>query len=198
MKNNINNKRVIEDKTILDKFVEDFCQIIDKHVKYIICSGFVAISHGRTRGTEDIDMIIEKMPKADFMNMHTDIVNNGFICIQSDNPSIIFNDYLNKGDSIRYVRNAEGLFPPEMEIKFAKDEIDNNQIKTRIKLPLTGLDIYFSSIEYNIAFKEELLKSDKDIEDARHLRIIYDDSLDEIMINKIKEQIKRLRLKNER
>ena len=31
----------------------------------------------------------------------------------------------------------------------------------------------------NIAFKEQLLKSDKDIEDAQHLRIIYSDALDE-------------------
>ena len=42
-------ERKISDKTILDEFAEDFCKIIDKHVKYIICSGFVAIVHGRSR-----------------------------------------------------------------------------------------------------------------------------------------------------
>ena len=54
------NKREVDNKTLLDKFAEDFCKIIDKYAVYIICSGFVAIAHGRTRGTEDIDMIIEK------------------------------------------------------------------------------------------------------------------------------------------
>lgn len=49
-------ERVVDDRTILDKFVEDFCGIVEKHVRYIVCSGFVAIAHGRTRGTEDIDM----------------------------------------------------------------------------------------------------------------------------------------------
>ncbi|MDD5616819.1 MAG: hypothetical protein PHH85_11540 [Candidatus Methanoperedens sp.] len=50
------------------------------------------------------------------------------------------------------------------------------------------------SIEMNIAFKEELLKSEKDIDDAKHLRIIYSDVLDENEINKIKKEIRRVRL----
>lgn len=191
------DKRVIDDKTILDKFIEDFCKVIDKYAKYIICSGFVAIAHGRSRGTEDIDMIIEKISKEKFADMHNELIKNNFICIQSDNPKDIYNEYLVQGDSVRYVWNKKGYFPPEMEIKFAKDELDTEQLKTRTKLPLTKVDVYFSSIEYNIAFKEELLKSDKDIEDARHLRIIYEETIDEDVINKIKEKIRRFRLKNE-
>ncbi|HEX7575560.1 MAG TPA: hypothetical protein VF360_04215, partial [Candidatus Methanoperedens sp.] len=83
---------------------------------------------------------------------------------------------------------------PDMEMKLAKDELDDYQLKTRKKLPLTGLDLYFSSIEMNIAFKEELLRSEKDMEDAKHLRIIYSDTLDETEITKIKADIRRLRL----
>ena len=190
-------KRIIDDKTILDKFAEEFCDIVDKHGKYMICSGFMAIAHGRARGTEDIDMIIEKLPKDKFIEMHEDLRKNGFICMQSDNPEVIYSNYLTKGDSIRYVRNEEGFFPPEMEIKFAKDKIDEDQLKTRVKLPLTKIDVYFSDIEWNIAFKEEYLKSDKDIEDAKHLRIIYEDEIDENKIKEKKGKIKTLR-KNER
>ncbi len=61
-------------------------------------------------------------------------------------------------------------------------------------MPFTGTDLYFSSIEMNIAFKEELLKSDKDIEDAKHLRIIYGDKIDEKEIEKRKKEIRKLRL----
>ena len=39
----------------------------------------------------------------------------------------------------------------------------------------------------NIVFKEELLKSPKDIEDAKHLRIIYKDKISETLINDIKK-----------
>lgn len=189
------DKRVIDDKTILDKFAEKFCAIIDKHAKYIICSGFVAIAHGRTRGTEDIDMIIEKVFKEKFIKMHLDLEKSGFACMQSDDPKIIYEEYLIKGDSVRYVLDEEGYFPPEMEIKFAKDELDYEQLRERTKLPLTGLDIYFSSIESNIAFKEGYLCSNKDIEDAKHLRVLYEGKIDESKINQIKEKIKRLRMK---
>ncbi len=51
-------KRGIADKNILDKFCEDFCRIVEKHAKYIVVSGFVAISSGRVRATEDIDLIL--------------------------------------------------------------------------------------------------------------------------------------------
>lgn len=185
-------KREIEDRTILEKFAIDFCNIINKYVIYVVCSGFVAITHGRTRGTEDVDMIIEKISKKRFEELHNALKNGGFECIQSDNPEVLF-QYLDKRTSLRYVRSEQNFFPPEMEIKFPKDELDEQQLKTRKKLPLTGLDIYFSSIEDNIAFKEEFLKNEKDLEDAQHLRIIYEGQIDEDKINRIKEKIKKLR-----
>ncbi|MBI2672567.1 hypothetical protein HYX16_06555 [Candidatus Woesearchaeota archaeon] len=192
---NKEKKRIIDDRTILDEFVESFCKIIDKYVTYIICSGFVAIAHGRTRGTEDIDMIIEKISKKIFLEMHKSLIKNGFVCIQSDDPEEIFYSYLENGDSVRYVWDDEGYFPPEMEIKFPKDELDVEQLKLRIKLPLTKLDVYFCPIDYQIAFKEEWLRSDKDIEDAKHLRIIYEELINEEKINSIKERIRKLRLR---
>lgn len=46
--------------------------------------------------------------------------------------------------------------------------------------------VWFRSINTNIAFKEELLKSDTDIEDARHLRNVYAEEVDESEINRIR------------
>ncbi len=185
-------KREIKERTILDRFAEDFVDIVEKHAKYIIVSGFVAIAHGRSRGTEDVDLIIERIGKETFKTMHNDLLLAGFECIQSEDPDVIYDDYLKEKTSVRYIR--KGHFLPEMELKLARDELDEYQIKTRKKLPLTGLDLYFSSIEMNIAFKEELLTSEKDIDDAEHLRIIYSDVLDENEIIRIKAMIRRLRL----
>ncbi len=187
------DKRVISDRTILDDFVEQFCNVVEKHCKYIVCSGFVAISHGRARGTEDVDMIVEKLPFANFKKLHSDLVSEGFVCLQSDDSGTIFDKYLNKGISVRYVWKDEGFFPPEMEIKFPKDDLDREQLFDRQKLPLTELDVYFASIESNIAFKEEFLASQKDFEDAKHLRLVYANKLNEEKINEIKEKIKRYR-----
>jgi hypothetical protein len=186
-------ERGIDDRNILDKFALDFCRIVDKHVKYIVVSGFVAISHGRRRTTEDIDMIIEKIPPKKFESLHKELDKEGFHCLQSENAEKVY-DYLKRGDSVRYLRKGTFL-PPEMEVKFVKDEIDELQIKTRKKLDFTGLDMWFSSIEFNIAFKEELLKGNKDMEDAKHLRIIYKDEIDNNLIKGIKEKIRKLRLK---
>lgn len=184
--------REVKERTILDRFAQDFVDVVEKHAKYIIVSGFVAIAHGRSRGTEDVDIIIEKIKKDAFIKMHNDLLVAGFECIQSEYPELIYDDYLKNKTSVRYVR--KGHFIPEMELKMAKDELDNYQIQTKKKLPLTGLDIYFSSIEMNIAFKEELLKSEKDMDDAKHLRIIYSDVLDEKEITEIKADIRKLRL----
>ena len=186
-------ERGVGDKNILDGFALKFCKVVEKYVKYIIVSGFVAISHGRKRTTEDIDMIIEKLPKGKFILLHHDLIKNGFYCIQSSNPEEVY-EYINSGDSIRYTDN-DSFFPPEMELKFVKDEIDELQIRTRKKFEFTGLDLWFSSMEFNIAFKEELLGSAKDIEDARHLRIIYKDDIDNEFVKEIKKKIRRMRLK---
>ena len=182
----------VSDKNILTNFIKDFVFVIDKlKIKYIIVSGFVAIAHGRSRGTEDIDMIIEKLSLDKFSELHFTLVKNGFECLQSDKPKDIY-DYLTDNTSIRYIRKEE--FLPNMEIKFAKDELDNVQLENRTKLPLTKMNFYFSSIETNIAFKEELLKSPKDMADAKHLRIIYENQLNEKEIAKIKKLIHKYRL----
>ncbi|MBS3077256.1 hypothetical protein J4233_03200 [Candidatus Pacearchaeota archaeon] len=189
-------ERGVSDRSVLDAFAEDFCKVAEKHVKYIVVSGYVAISHGRFRTTEDIDMIIEKISFDKFEAFHNALDKAGFHCMQSTKAKDIY-EYLAAGDGIRYVRK-ETFLPPEMEIKFAKDELDEMQIKTRKKMPFTGLDIWFSSIEMNIAFKEELLKSPKDVEDARHLRRIYEDEINPELIEEIKEKIRILRLRNDK
>ena len=185
-------ERRISDRNLLDDICVKFCNILEKHCKYIVVSGFVAISSGRTRGTEDIDFIIEKIGNIGFDLLHKDLTQKGFICMQGENSRNLYDDYLYENLSIRYTYSDLAL--PEMELKLAKDELDEYQLKNRIKLEMTGLDIWFSTIDSNIAFKEELLKSDKDIEDAKHLRIVYSGIIDEKEIRRIKQMIKRLRL----
>ena len=184
-------ERQVEDLNILSKFCEDFCTIVERHCNYIVVSGFIAIASGRTRGTEDIDLIMEKINLDEFKRLFEDLKNNGFVCMQSDDVETAY-EYLEDNTSIRFTRKDKPL--PEMEIKFAKDIIDEDQLKNKVKLELTGLDVWFSNINVNIAFKEELLKSPKDLEDARHLRIVFSEMVDEEEIEKIKSLIKRFRL----
>ena len=185
-------ERQTRDKNLLERFLNDIVFIVEKHARYIVVSGFVAIAHGRIRGTEDIDMIIERLAKPEFARLHEALLKRGFECEQSPDPGELFDQYLTKHLSVRYVR--KGTITPVLELKFAKDELDDDQIRMRTKLQLTGMDVWFSTIETNIAFKEELLKSPKDIEDARHLRLVYEGKLNIVALEKIKKDIRRLRL----
>ena len=182
----------MRDRNILDNVCVEFCKTIDKYCRYIVVSGFVAISSGRTRGTEDIDVIVERIGKDKFGFLHRDLMKRKFNCMQGDDSNALYDDYLKENLSIRYTYGNLPL--PEVELKLAKDGLDKYQLKNRIKLKMTGLDVWFSTVDANIAFKEELLKSDKDMEDAKHLRIVYANEIDENEINRIKEMVKRFRL----
>ncbi|MHA1893084.1 MAG: hypothetical protein ACTSX4_01155 [Candidatus Helarchaeota archaeon] len=175
----------------LTRFCKSFCEIIDKYVKYIVVSGFLVISSGRSRATEDIDIIIEPINQQDFIKMHEELERQGFECLQSSNPLEI-HEYLQEKLPVRYIKNDNLI--PNIEMKFVKDQLDYYQIKTRSKIEFTGLDVYFGSIEACIAFKEDLLKSPKDMADAEHLRIVYSEQIKEEEINKIKKMIKKYRL----
>ncbi len=184
--------RSINDNNILKNFAIKFCAAIEKHVEYIIVSGFVAIASGRVRGTEDIDMFIKRLSKEKFIELHKCLIKNGFECMQSDDASIIYG-YLIDNLSVRYTYKDKPL--PEMEVKFPADDLDLYQFKIKTKLQKTKLDLWFSSINMNIAFKEEYLKSDKDMEDALYLRKFYAEIVNEKEINEIKDMIRKYKLK---
>ncbi len=178
--------RDVSDRSILDSFVTEFCEVVGRHAKYIIVSGFVAIASGRARGTEDIDMILERLPQEKFVALHRRLIEAQFICMQSEDEAELYH-YLTENLSLRYTWKDKPI--PEMEVKFAKDEIDRMQLNNRVKLPLTGLDVWFSSINVNVAFKEGYLKSPKDMEDAKHLRIVYAELINEEEIDAIKRML---------
>ena len=60
MKYDTDKKEIILDKELneLDKYVLEFIKILEKHVDYVIISGYVSILLGRSRSTEDIDLFI--------------------------------------------------------------------------------------------------------------------------------------------
>ena len=185
-------ERGIHDLNVLEKFAIDFTQIVEQYCRYIIVSGFVALAHGRYRATEDIDMIVAMISREKFAQLHAHLEKGGFECIQSSNPDLLYDDYLAQKTALRYIRKGKPL--PDMKLKLAKDQLDSLQLQGRTKLPLTNLPVWFSSIETNIAFKEEYLKSPKDLEYASHLRAVYEGELDEKKIDGWKALIKKFRL----
>src|SRR3989338_4441814 len=68
------------DLTALDLFLRDFLAVLKKYADYLVVSGFVSISTGRVRGTEDIDVLVPQLEKEEFSRLFDDLSKNGFWC----------------------------------------------------------------------------------------------------------------------
>ena len=168
----------------LDKFVLDFVGVVEKHCKYVIVSGYVSILFGRSRVTEDIDMIISSMDRKAFEKLHADLIKKGFDVVNVDDLDELYG-LLTTKHSIRYA--YKGGVIPNMELKFAHDRLQKEILEANLKVIIGGKVLHVSPLELQIAFKEKILGSEKDKEDARHLEIMFKNNLD-------KEKLKVYRL----
>ncbi|MBI3622920.1 hypothetical protein HY212_02455 [Candidatus Pacearchaeota archaeon] len=166
------------DLTELDFFVRDFLGILKKHSDYLVVSGFVSISTGRVRGTEDVDILVPVMDEEKFSRLYHDLDKNGFWCYQGDSPKEVY-VYVKNLENIRFAKKNE-IFPniefvPINETRKAKFyEFLHSQ-----KIKIDGFEFKIPQIEFEILYKELALKGKKDIEDARHLRVFFSDILSE-------------------
>jgi len=162
----------------LDLFVKDFLNILKKYSDYLIVSGFVSISTGRTRGTEDVDILVPIMDREKFKELFRDLISNDFWCYQGDSYENVY-DYIKNFDNIRFARKDE-MFPnvefiPINHTKKAKFfEFSHPQ-----KLKIKDFEFKIPPLEFEILYKEIILASEKDIADAKHLRTFFEDILKE-------------------
>lgn len=152
----------------LDKFVLDFIDILKDHFKYVIVSGYVAILFGRSRGTEDIDILIEKITKPKFFQFIDEICNNYDFLNPEDKEGLF--EMLGENLGIRISKKEEII--PNIELKIIKNEVEQCVLDNRLKVLLDENNLYISPIEIQIAYKL-FLGSEKDIIDAIHLNKIF-------------------------
>ncbi len=187
----MNNKIILEKElNDLDLFTLDFVNILNKlAIKYVIVSGYVAILFGRSRGSEDVDLIIENMDYSKFSEFWTEL-HTKFECILVDDPKMAYDDYFKSKDRLRFAKID--TFIPNMEIKTPATDIENWVLANSIEVNLNKNKLFISSFELQIAYKL-YLGSEKDIEDARYLYKLFEDRLDQ---NKLSEFINLLEVKN--
>jgi hypothetical protein len=178
----------IKDKNLseLDNFVRIFIPILEKHVKYVIVSGYVAILFGRNRTSEDVDIIIEKPDFEVFKKLWNEIYMN-FECLNTSTPENAYNNYLVDNTPIRFSKKNE--FIPNIEIKFPKIELDKWTLFERKKVVVNDYTLYVSPLELEIPYKL-YLGSHKDIEDARFLYGLFKKHLDIKLINEFNQKLK--------
>jgi len=188
MKYNKEKKEIILDKelTKLDDFVLDFVSCLDE---YVVVSGYVSILLGRSRATEDIDLLIPRMDKNSFEKLWGKIYDNGFECINTDNIKEAF-DMLEE-HAIRFAR--KGAAVPNMEFKVAKNKVDDYSLNNRIIVRLNKKELDISPIEMQIAYKL-FLGSEKDLEDAKHIYELFKEKID---MGELKRLIEKLKVQKE-
>jgi hypothetical protein len=189
MKINITKTKIEfkKEQNKLDRFVIDFTLLLNKlSIKYVIVSGYIAILFGRSRTSEGVDIIVEKL---DFKTFTTvwDVISDDFYCINSDDVKEAYNDYLSSGISLRFAK--KNTFIPNIEFKFPKISLDSWTIQERKKVVVNGHHFYIAPLELQIAFKLRL-GSEKDIEDARHLYKLFEENLDMELLLEFNRKLK--------
>ena len=169
------NRILVGDKylTLLDQFVLDFIRVLEPKTPYVIVSGYVAILFGRSRGTEDVDILISRLAKDTFGELHTALSEGGYEFLNAEDADGLYDMLLNRM-GIRIAK--KGQFIPNIELKFLKDDIDRTVLRDRVEVNLPGVRVYISPIDIQIAYKM-YLGSQKDIEDALYLWEIFKDDL---------------------
>ena len=168
--------RILSD---LDLFALDFVKILRKYADYSIVSGYVSILLGRARASEDIDIIIPKMEFHKFLLLLKELKKNGFYCLNSGNDRAAY-DYIRENFAIRFAKKKTVI--PNIELKFAKNKIDKISLDKTMTVKINDESIVISNLEMQVAFKETVLKSPKDMEDARHIRNIAGKNLNKELI----------------
>jgi len=156
-------------KTELDRFVFDFVKILD--VRYVVVSGYVVILFGRSRGTEDIDVLTERFEPAKFEEIFDKLVKNGYYFLNSDDPEKLY-EMLDDGLAVRIAKINTVI--PNIELKFVRSEIDRFSLENRLKVVIDDESIYIPPPEVQIPYKL-YLGSVRDIEDAVYLWEIFKD-----------------------
>jgi len=162
----------------LDLFVCRVLDILTTYTPYVIVSGYVAILFGRTRGTEDIDLLIPVCDRAMFLLLHDGFIERGYEFLNAeDGPGL--HSILTSGSGIRL--SEKDAFIPNIEIKFIRNESDAYSFKNRIPLITGDRTFWIGPLEMQIAYKF-WLGSEKDIEDAIYIREISRAFIDEELL----------------
>ncbi|MCZ7380380.1 MAG: hypothetical protein O8C64_02215 [Candidatus Methanoperedens sp.] len=173
--------------SLLDSFVLNFTEhLAANNIKYVIISGYVAILFGRSRISEDVDILIEHISFEKFLEFWSG-VEQGYECLNTGNSYEAYNDYLENHHAIRIAK--KGSFIPNIELKFVKNDLDRYSLEHRRHVKIADRSLNLSPLELQIPYKL-FLGSEKDIEDARFLFKLFKDNLDIVLLKMFLTKLK--------
>lgn len=153
----------------LDEAVLEFTSVLDsgEGVEYVIVSGYVVILTGRSRATEDIDVLLESLTESEIEELVSAFIDQDYrgLALPLDEMYAM----LSEGDRIRIAK--EGELYPNFEVWFTSNAISRTAIRNALTAVLGDDQLKISPIELRIAYKLRLAKrtggpGGKDFEDA--------------------------------
>lgn len=163
----LRDDRIVLDKPLneLDRLILDVTDILDANdIEYAVVSGYVAVLLGRSRATEDIDVIVEPFDRATAERLADQLRAEDLW--GPNMPLDELYDVLADDLPIRIARDGDRI--PTVECKFATDRYDRLSVEETILADFGDRTLTIGSLELQIAYKLRL-GAQKDLEDARHL-----------------------------
>jgi len=175
--------KISKEITELDEIVFKFVSILEKHVRYVIVSGYVAILLGENRPTQDVDVLIENIEKERARKLYEELSNNGFYFAEN------FDDFYR---FLFELKEKVDIFSEKLwyfDLKSVKDFFDVFSIENRIKVIVNEMfQLFISPPELQIPYKI-YLGADKDLKDAAFLYEKFKEIIDKEKMQRIADEI---------
>ena len=157
----------------LDRLMLEVGDILDDvGIEYSVVSGYVAVLFGRSRATEDIDVITERFDEETADELTNRLQEAGYW--GSAMPLDDLHETLSDDLPVRIAEDGHRV--PNVELKFVSDEYDRISLDNAISIRLGEEILRVGSLEFQIAYKLDM-GAQKDYEDALYLHEVVGPSL---------------------
>lgn len=171
--------RISRSLSELDKAVLEFTNVLDScDVAHVIVNGYVAILTGRSRSTEDVDIILEELSETATERLVTELTERGYWGMAM--PLDEMYSMLSEGSRIRIAE--EGKLYPNFETWFVSNDVERAALSNPLTVAFDDSQFAISPLELQIVYKLRLAQaagslSGTDFEDALHLHLTFEERL---------------------
>lgn len=157
----------------LDTLAIEFSTLLDRlDIDHVFVAGYVAILAGRSRSTEDIDVILERCAEETISELASVLSREGFWGASMPLDSLF--DVLDSSSHAWVAR--DGDMNPRLDLLFPTDEYDRASLRGSIPAHIDDATVPIGPIELQIAYKLSL-EGRTDHEDAAHLYVYFSETL---------------------
>lgn len=177
--------RIDKPPSELDALALDIVRTLDAvGIEYAVVSGYVTVLLGRSRATEDIDVIVEQFDSRTADALASRLRNAGYW-----GPAMPLEDMyetLDDGLAVRIAKNGDLV--PNVEVKFATDRYSKLSLANTVTVTLNESAMRIGSLELQIAYKLGM-GAERDFEDALYLYNLLGPSLTTPQLEEFVEEL---------